>query len=536
MISAFLACSHSSENIVLLEKAESLMTEHPDSALMVLESINSEDLKNGRERALYGLLLTMAEDKNYLDPKNDSLIIYSSEYFEKKGDLENQVKSNYYRGRVLSHREEFPKALVSFFKAKELGEKNREQIFWAGMACRGIADIYNLTFNSSDEVFYAEKEVEYIKEDGRQPYLNYSILDLARALNNNDERVKSISITNQLIDSAISYKDEYLLHEARQIQARNFIALKDYKSAQGILEVICENMYACNEDSLFLCYSLIETGLNQKAENLLNHISPVQKPYKNRLYYMIFKKYGYYDLALEQLEKKDSISSINLRNAMSHNLSSYLSQYFEFNNELAARNLKLSHTRNLFIILFSSLIVIILIVIIIYIKQKNKTEIDSKLWKVAELEENIKALESQETKFQKTINTIFRSQYSLIDELSDTLRQNFDSDKSNKLLLKKIDNLITGLSLSGNKIKKLEDEIDKVYSNVTKNFRIDFPEIKEIDYLIFIYTVSGFSISSICLFLNERKIESIYNRKRRLKSKIKCSDSQYKDLYLKLLN
>ena len=50
------------------------MEEYPDSALHILESIETQQLSAQADRAYYALLLTQARDKNYIVQTDDSLI------------------------------------------------------------------------------------------------------------------------------------------------------------------------------------------------------------------------------------------------------------------------------------------------------------------------------------------------------------------------------------------------------------------------------------------------------------------------------
>lgn len=68
------------------------------------------------------------------------------------------------------------------------------------------------------------------------------------------------------------------------------------------------------------------------------------------------------------------------------------------------------------------------------------------------------------------------------------------------------------------------------------HFRHDMPNLKVADYRLFLYSVLGFSTTAISLFLKVDKINSVYDRKKRLKIKIKQSESGRKDEYLQYLN
>ena len=69
-----LSCSTSKDIEHRLNVAEELMTERPDSSLVVLEGINIDDIGSRRLHAKYALLLTQAKDKNYIDETDATLI------------------------------------------------------------------------------------------------------------------------------------------------------------------------------------------------------------------------------------------------------------------------------------------------------------------------------------------------------------------------------------------------------------------------------------------------------------------------------
>ena len=61
------------------------MEEYPDSALHILESIESQQLTVHADRAYYALLLTQARDKNYIVQTDDSLIRTAVQYYDSIG-------------------------------------------------------------------------------------------------------------------------------------------------------------------------------------------------------------------------------------------------------------------------------------------------------------------------------------------------------------------------------------------------------------------------------------------------------------------
>ena len=87
------------------------MEEYPDSALHILESIESQQLTVQADRAYYALLLTQARDKNYIVQTDDSLIRTAVQYYDSIGDIPMQAKAHYHWGGVLRDQNNYFHAL-----------------------------------------------------------------------------------------------------------------------------------------------------------------------------------------------------------------------------------------------------------------------------------------------------------------------------------------------------------------------------------------------------------------------------------------
>lgn len=74
-----------------LYEAEAVMTEHPDSALTLLRSLDTDEIRGKSSRALYALLFTQAQFKNYTDVDNDSLISEAVHYYEDGPDTRRSM-------------------------------------------------------------------------------------------------------------------------------------------------------------------------------------------------------------------------------------------------------------------------------------------------------------------------------------------------------------------------------------------------------------------------------------------------------------
>ena len=62
------------EVIRQLDDVEAYLSEHPDSALSVLDSLSTTGIRGREANAKFALLYSMALDKSYIDATDDSLI------------------------------------------------------------------------------------------------------------------------------------------------------------------------------------------------------------------------------------------------------------------------------------------------------------------------------------------------------------------------------------------------------------------------------------------------------------------------------
>ena len=100
-----------------LKIAEQVMEVHPDSALHILQRLPQEKYCSEANRALYGILLFQALDKNYMSLQPDSLIDFSIDYYLKQENKPRLAMAYFYRGRKLKYKTEYEKASIEYYKS-----------------------------------------------------------------------------------------------------------------------------------------------------------------------------------------------------------------------------------------------------------------------------------------------------------------------------------------------------------------------------------------------------------------------------------
>lgn len=132
LLTACFAISCSDGNLLKsLDVSESMMEAHPDSALMILKSIDESGLKSKKEKARYALLMSMALDKNYIDRTSFEVLQPAIDYYLKKDNGTERLRTLYYQGRIFQNRGDMDSALNTFTKAIAYSGQTEDALYIA---------------------------------------------------------------------------------------------------------------------------------------------------------------------------------------------------------------------------------------------------------------------------------------------------------------------------------------------------------------------------------------------------------------------
>ena len=92
------------------------------------------------------------------------------------------------------------------------------------------------------------------------------------------------------------------------------------------------------------------------------------------------------------------------------------------------------------------------------------------------------------------------------------------------------------MSIDDINIKNIERKVDEIHDNLMSDLRRELPSLKEEDIRLYLYSVLGFSLPVITLFLKKDSISQIYSRKKRLKAKINTLNPDKSARFLLYIN
>lgn len=161
LIIVLLACQQQEKEMVLLNKADSLMSTCPDEALQLLESTNLSKMPTPASRAKYIVLLTQALDKNYKTPTSDSLIRIATHYYDStENDVAMQAKAHYYLGRVYQELGDNPATTREFLTAMPLvKQSNDHKLLFLLYGNLGYVYFQQDLLDKADSLYVCEEEL-----------------------------------------------------------------------------------------------------------------------------------------------------------------------------------------------------------------------------------------------------------------------------------------------------------------------------------------------------------------------------------------
>ena len=296
LCATFFSCRDGGRAKGILRTADSLMEEHPDSALAILKRDSLEICRSGKDfRLWYALSRTEADDKCYIQHVSDSSIRIAAGCYDSYGSALQRVRADYLLGRVYCDMHLYGHALTSFNKAIAVDAENDSVINrYKARAATWAGYVYEVEGLHKDALRYNKLAYGYAKKAGAQVTEIYSLRDIGR-----------------------SYRD----------LKRNDIAMPYYQQAAKKAKAIDDaNLYNMVMEELAGIY--IEEGRLDEAYAALNtkFLATTDKDIASHYYIwaMYFEKIGQLDSAVAYDKRGMKYSEISIKRDVSLDLARLL--------------------------------------------------------------------------------------------------------------------------------------------------------------------------------------------------------------------
>lgn len=267
------ACGQHSKHWETLTQVEAFMEERPDSALIVLQGIDIEELASKEEKAKHALLLSMALDKNVIDRTDFEILHPAIDYYKNNGSPTEQMLTLFYQGQIHRINSQYAQALVCFCDAIKIGEDSKD-IHTKARVYDAQGDVYKSLTKWVETIKSKLSAADcFSKLDNTDCYVNvlldvfYSytqdgdFINAEKYLNECDDHIKDIS--SKTLSKYYSYYLNYLIATNKLNVIENTI--------QEYLSKVPEN----NLDYISLAYAYMALGdINKVAESLSKNELP----------------------------------------------------------------------------------------------------------------------------------------------------------------------------------------------------------------------------------------------------------------------
>ena len=535
-LGSLLSCT--SHNISrTLKNVESYIMERPDSALIVLESIERSHLKTPRNRAHHALLHAMALDKNYIDVTDDSLAQVAVDFYQKHGPLKNRARALYYLGKSYFYQKEYDKAILEYSKAEKIAEKC-DSLF-LGMIYTAMSYTYNNTYNSIGEQTFAQKAYDVFTDIDAEQYIRSSKYRMAVSFHNNDDYNNAVKVYKEIIGESTSA--DYIMTQSTIDMTHSMLEMDevDYYAIDSLFRKARTEYEAEFEEKDYWAwaYSLYRIGKNAEANKLIEGIKVSDEMTANFWKSRISAYLNDYQAAYNYDKLTNKNQNNVIENLLTESLATYQRDYYRTQLESSEYKIKTRTIGLIAIIILTTLLSIIIFLLIVRYVKKQQEEKDRLLEYAEEIKRQLNDAEQNNdfSELKRKYLSLYKSRFETIGTLTDQYYQSEGRTDFESLMFKKVTSLINEVKNDSKNRQAFEAMLDNDLDGIMTNIRSEMPKLKELDYSLFSYLIVGFDATTISRLL-DISVNNIYAHKRRLRIRIEERNPEHAAQFLEMLS
>lgn len=542
-----------------LSRAESVMWEHPDSALSILRSMPQSSLSSGKNYATWALLLAQARDKVYGKrlpdslniPFSDKLVQDAMDYFEKEDDLKRMAQAYYYKGQLLEDQKKLTEAIPLFLKSKDIMTRLDEPLF-TYLICQSLGNTYRYQDLYEESLVQLKDAYQYALRSGNGERISYALSELGRTYIHINEMDSALFYFGKSLENAkrlgnleleamamgelgfvygkLRLYENALQYIRKEVDIKQEISCRELPQAYYGLGYVFFDAGQLDSSKVYFLKSLETDNLYtiKGAYDFLSKIEEEQNKYTDAIYYN--KQYRIYSDSIYVLTHTYDLAELQAR--YDHE------RLLNINNQL-----KLEKTNQEIIGLFVTAVLLILIIVYQYRVLRKEKSLAHAREQIRIYKESIRENENRIKENEQLIATLNNKQQEIdeiVSENKSLLDQNAEShkeiEKYEELLkssYKKLDEQLPYFD----KLKDLKEHprylkdadwsliinwTNLQYHQFYTRLEKDFPDFSELDKRYCCLIKMGFSSSQIAVFANSLP-ESVSKQKQRIKQRIKKS-------------
>ena len=193
--------------MAVMDRADALLDDRPDSAKVLLEQINPDRFLCPGRRARYTVLATTARERTTMDPKvseeerRDTLLRAALEWYELHPNRrpKDYMRALYYYGYRQHRLKDYSTAIYYLTQAQQWAEK-LDNPFYSGMAFREIGSAYLLSFNYAEAIENEKKAIAAFEKAGKPLHAADAKKAMARAYYSSGDFTQAQILYEQVLE------------------------------------------------------------------------------------------------------------------------------------------------------------------------------------------------------------------------------------------------------------------------------------------------------------------------------------------------
>lgn len=501
-------CTTDSRTLSLIERAESVMIDHPDSALNMLRSVDTTTIYRERDMAHYRLAL--AESHYYLrqDDSRDSLASLLHDYYFTSDDHSKRARALYQYALSLIRQAEYVEAMYTLDEVEESLSRVVNKRLEA-LVHRSKGDIYNVNMLFQQAISEVEKAKLYFDECGlTQHSLHANLLIISYYIQSRDYDT-ALKLLPDFESKVVEAQDQYLLNEVL-FHYCIIIVADEYAPLGNLLSRVDTQyldeytaVYYYSFSAIFEAYSgnferafeLLATARESTSPDISFHKSLVD--YAEYAIYLLRGDYfNAHTIYCQMIAAQDQLTLGALDNEVMRSQVEALAAKVASEQKLQQRMVVI-YVLSVVVIVFVALVLVYLFVM----HQRRYREQVSHYLDIISGFELMHSDNSSSSQLSSTIEQIYRQNLNEINDLCEIYYEQGGSSRLATKIFEQVTKNIDRLRNDVKRIEELESAVNLSRNDIMKRLRGQCPELSERDFRIALYTYAGFSNRAISLLV-----------------------------------
>lgn len=529
IFSIFAGCKSDHEVEGKLAIAYSLLDSNPDSTLAILKNINKNHLPEA-QKARYALIHVIAQDKNDIDVKDDSLLSIAKKYYENREKDTLYPKFCYYQGSYYVLLDSLKQAEEYLWRSIQAANLQKDN-YTGYLACFQMSRALSIR-NPEKSLTYSKSALELYesiepRNVSNEIYLIREIGTRYNSLGETDSALyymkKALMLARESNNASLIGKTLHSISKAYMNMDRPDSALHYATLAWSLPLQRDPSLYA----HLGNCY--IKTGDWEKAESILKEGSLL--PASPYTYYTIYN--SLLKISLARSKNDDAATYSDSAQAMLKRIyyssESENASYQKDNHDLENQKHRIEsvYNKSVYIAIFviSFLLLVILIILLIYYYSRKATKIKMEYEKKRH-EHELKLIEVEHQKDLEIEEIKLKEEQERLQLLSENrekqlilMKRYFMSKSQYRQQLRGIKSGYKNRDLSDEDWLEVEILLNETFPDFMINLRKLHPNMEEIDYRDCILLKLDLSNSDFARFYSI-ELPSVKQKLFRLKNKL----------------